>query len=118
MNNKEKGRYFENLAENYLKKNGYKLIGKNFFSRYGEIDIIALDKDNNLIFIEVKGRNSLNFGAGEESITQKKIKSIIKTAEIFLKTNPNLEFSEIRFDVISIYKDKINHIKNAFDVRE
>ena len=118
MNNREKGKYFENLAENYLKKNGYKLIRKNFFSRYGEIDIIALDKDNNLVFVEVKGRNSLNFGVGEESITQKKINSLVKTAEIFLKTNPDLEFNEIRFDVISIYKDKINHIKNAFDVRE
>ncbi len=118
MNNREKGRYFENLAENYLKKNGYKLIEKNFFSRYGEIDIIALDKGDNLVFVEVKGRNSLNFGTGEESITQKKINSLIKTAEVFLKTHPNLEFNEIRFDVISIYKDKINHIKNAFDVRE
>ena len=118
MNKREKGRYFEDLAENYLKKKGFKIFKKNFYSRYGEIDIIAFDKDKNLVFIEVKGRNSLNFGTGEESITDKKINSLIKTAEIFLNKNPDLIFNGIRFDVISIYKDKINHIENAFDLRD
>lgn len=118
MNRREKGRQFESLAENYLIKKGFKILKKNFYSRYGEIDIIAFDREGNLIFVEVKGRNSLNFGAGEESITDKKINSLIRTAEIFLEKNPDLRFNGIRFDVISIFKDKINHIQNAFDVRE
>ena len=118
MKNKEKGKLFELKAENFLKTKGYKIITKNFFSRYGEIDIVAFDRNNNLIFIEVKGRNTLEYGFGEESITDKKINSLVKTAQIFLEKNSDIEFNEIRFDVISIFRDKINHIKNAFDIRE
>ncbi|RUM59007.1 MAG: YraN family protein [Persephonella sp.] len=114
MNKRSKGKVFEEIAEKYLLRKNYKILFKNFFSRYGEIDIIALDRENNLVFIEVKGRNSLNYGRGEESITTKKIKSLIKTAQYFLYKYPDIEYNSIRFDVISIFEDKINHIENAF----
>ncbi len=113
MNRRKIGFQFENKAVSYLINKGYQIVARNFHSIYGEIDIIAI-KDGILVFVEVKGRNNLKFGNPEESISNKKILSIIRTAEIFLAKNPNLEFKEIRFDIISIFKNNINHIKNAF----
>jgi len=115
MDKRKKGKIFENIAVEYLKKKGYKIIKRNFYSRYGEIDIIALENDT-LVFVEVKGRYSLKFGSPEESITTKKINSIIKTAEIFLYENQEIEYSEIRFDIITIIKNNIKHIRNAFQL--
>jgi len=114
MNKRIKGKVFEEIAERYLLEKNYQILFKNFFSQYGEIDIIALDSEDNLVFIEVKGRNSLKYGRGEESITKKKIRSIVKTAQYFLYKYPDIEYNSIRFDVISIFRDKINHIENAF----
>lgn len=51
---KEKGKVYEERGCEYLRENGFEIIERNFFSRFGEIDIIAL-KDNVLHFIEVKG---------------------------------------------------------------
>ena len=66
MSNKIKGKYGEEIAVNYLIKNGCKIVEKNYrFSRYGEIDIIALD-GSILCFIEVKTRTSDRFGRSEE----------------------------------------------------
>ena len=60
MSNIQKGKYGEELAAEFLIKSGYKIIDKNYkFSRYGEIDIIALEKDT-LCFIEVKTRTNNN----------------------------------------------------------
>jgi len=115
FNKRKVGHAFETKAVEYLTKNGYQIIKRNFYSTYGELDIIAKEK-NTLVFIEVKGRNSLKFGNPEESISPKKIQSLIKTAEYFLYTHPDIEFDEIRFDIISIIKNNIKHIKNAFSL--
>jgi putative endonuclease len=111
MNKRKIGKQFEKLAEEYLKNKGYQIIAKNFHSQYGEIDIIAL-KDEILVFIEVKGRNTLKYGYPEESISKKKLNSIIRTAEHFLATNTDIQYTEIRFDIISIFKNNIKHILN------
>lgn len=96
----------EELASNFLKKNGYKIIERNFRRGYGEIDIISI-KDNALIFSEVKTRTSENFGTPFESITSWKLKSVVKTAQFYKILHPNLPDS-LRIDAISVRltKDK------------
>jgi len=65
------GQESETVAVNFLEKKGYKIIGKNFRTKFGEIDIIAKDFDT-LAFIEVKARKSDTFGSPKESITYTK----------------------------------------------
>ncbi len=101
----------ENQAEQYLKKMGYKILSKNYHSRFGEIDIIALDK-NTTVFVEVKKRGEKSFAGGAEFVTASKQKKIIKTALFFIQSN-NIQ-NDMRFDVIEINCNNINHIKNAF----
>ncbi|MBZ4643608.1 MAG: putative endonuclease [Deferribacteres bacterium] len=106
-----KGRKGEDLALEYLEKNGFVIIEKNFRSRFGEIDLIVKDGQT-IVFVEVKYRLSENYGSPKEAVTNEKIKKIIRTAQYFITKN---NFNSLyRFDVVSIYKDKIEHIKNAF----
>ncbi|RUM49688.1 MAG: YraN family protein [Hydrogenothermus sp.] len=112
MNKRKIGIQKENLAVNYLKNKGYKIIKQNFYTKYGEIDIIAKNKDT-LVFVEVRSKSYNKFGNPEETIDKTKQRKIINTAKVFLK-NYNLDFEEIRFDVIAILEENINHIENAF----
>ena len=73
------GNLGEYLACQYLKKLGYKILDRNYRIRGGEIDIVAQDRDY-LVFIEVKTRNSSEYGLPSESITPWKIKALLKTA--------------------------------------
>lgn len=118
MSNKIKGKYGEDIAANFLIKNGYKILERNYhFSRYGEIDIIALDK-NTLCFIEVKTRSSNRFGTPFESITKTKLDKIKKSAYSYLQNNAC--YKNFRIDAVSVFlksdensaEPVINHIKN------
>ncbi|GIW22719.1 MAG: UPF0102 protein [Candidatus Sericytochromatia bacterium] len=111
MNKRLIGKEAENFAINYLLKENYKILEKNFFSKFGEIDVIA-EKDNTIVFIEVKYRKNSNYGLPYESINNIKKDRIIKTANLYL--NNNLD-KNIRFDLISILNNKIEHFKNIFD---
>ena len=113
----EIGKLGENKAAKFLKKAGYKIVCQNFRNRYGEIDIIAKDK-NCLVFVEVKTRTSTDFGYAAEAVNYRKQKKIISVAEAYLNYKYNCY---MRFDIIEVYlnKDsrkvvKINHIKIAF----
>ncbi len=85
--NKKLGAYGESLAANFLIKRGYKIIAKNFRSIDGEIDLVAKNNQQELLFIEVKTRTADIFGYPEHAVNQMKIKKIIKTAEYFLAIN-------------------------------
>lgn len=108
------------LAELYLTNKNYKIVTKNYRTRFGEIDLIAEKKDL-LIFFEVKTRYSTNYGKPLQSIDIKKVQSIIKNAKLFIMECRSFN-KNIRFDVLEVflnYKDdkyKINHIKNAFQL--
>lgn len=102
----------EQLACNYLKKQGLHLIDKNFRCKYGEIDLIMQDRQT-LVIVEVRFRKSNQYGSALESITAKKQSRIIATTQYYLLTNKIK--SLIRFDVITMSSDTdINWIKNAF----
>ncbi|MCL5432893.1 MAG: YraN family protein [Patescibacteria group bacterium] len=110
------GKIGEDLACKHLTKNGYKIIERNFKKGYGELDIIAVDK-NELVFIEVKARKSMNFGGPFEAITPYKLRTLIKTAEYYKWTHKNLP-DQMRMDAIGITLDvvgsitELEHIKN------
>ena len=112
------GQESETAAVKYLKKKGYKIIERNFKTTYGELDIIAKDKDT-IAFIEVKARKNQNFGSPKESITYTKKKKLSKSALYYLKSSKQMNV-KARFDVaiIKSFTDlenpDIELIKNAF----
>ena len=93
-------RFGEDKACEYLKKLGFKIIERNFRRGYGEIDIVAIDKDV-LVFVEVKTRTSSFYGTPLEAITYWKLKALIKTAEFYKLTHPKLPES-LRIDAVSV----------------
>ena len=107
------GKNGEKAALEYLEKQGYTILEKNFSCRQGEIDIIALDEDY-IVFFEIKSRTSTEYGLPSEAVTEKKIKHILKAASYYLYKH-HLENANIRIDVIEVYVRKgnynINHLK-------
>ncbi|MCB0702641.1 MAG: YraN family protein [Candidatus Kapaibacterium sp.] len=117
MDNTQVGHNFEELAEDYLIKKGYKIIKRNFhYGKLGEIDIVA-EIDNILVFCEVKGRNNNNFGTAIESVTYGKQMKLRKAAEGYLNIN-KITDKDCRMDLIAIDiiagKPQITHLENAF----
>ena len=114
-----KGKAAENIACSYLKQNGLKLIDKNFYSRYGEVDLIMQDQDT-LVFIEVRYRKNLDYGGALESVTPAKQKKIQTTALYYMQKKGS-EYNS-RFDVVALTGNDINNqnklsiewIQNAF----
>lgn len=104
----------EELAINYLKKDGYKIIERNYRSPFGEIDIIAISGDV-LVFVEVKRRDSKTFGNSLSAITEDKKKKIVMTALYYLKKEKK-EAKKVRFDVVGIDEKSVKIVKNAFTV--
>ena len=113
MNNLSIGKNGEEIARNYLIKQGYKILETNKrFSRFCEIDIIALDK-NTLVFCEVKTRKTNICGQPLEAITKSKYQNIKKGVFFYLQENP--KYKTFRIDAISILlepKLEIKHLKN------
>ena len=119
MNSKLLGSWGEEQAVRYLRKNGYKIVGMNYKNRFGEIDIIAENK-NVIVFAEVKTRKSSAFAEAKEFVDYRKISRIVTVAEMWLSENQRE--LQPRFDVIEVYapdgtdtvRPEINHIENAF----
>lgn len=114
MGNKEIGAKGEQLAQEYLKNQGYEIIEVNKrFSRFCEIDIIAKDKDA-LVFIEVKTRSSDFCGSPFEAITKAKYENI-KTGLFTYMQETKIKYKKFRIDAISVILNpsvKVNHLKN------
>lgn len=110
----------EDKACEYLKKNGFKIIGRNFRKGYGEIDIIAIDSSNSkektLVFIEVKTRKSNSFGSPLEAITPWKLKSLIRTAQFYKLIHPNLP-TAMRIDAVSVSLSSNNEVENIEHIK-
>ncbi len=114
MTNISVGKMGEELAVDYLIKNGYKIIETNRrFSRFCEIDIIAVDKDT-LVFAEVKTRSTDICGRPFEAVTKSKYQHIKRGLFMYLQENP--QHKKFRIDVISVLLKpelKIEHLKNV-----
>jgi len=119
--NKNIGDFGEECARRYLERLGYKILLTNYNCKFGEIDIIALD-NNCLVFIEVKTRTSLKYGAPEYSVNYWKRKHLSLSARCYIDQYRMKEYFA-RFDVVEVFAknadnnfsiEKINIIKNAF----
>lgn len=119
------GRFGENAACEYLKKQKYKILKQNFFASHNEIDIIA-ENHQYIIFVEVKTRTifkNSEFGTPASAVTYSKQKRTLAAAQSYL--NENKTKKSPRLDVIEVYISKqndggalevtkINHIEDAF----
>jgi len=111
--NTEMGRLGERLASEFLAKKGYRILARNFRTRFGEIDLIAA-KDGVLVFVEVKLKIGDNFGPNpEEMIDKKKVQQIEKTAQSFLMENPEdgSRYESLRIDAVCIVLDAGGQVK-------
>lgn len=119
--NKEKGNLGEAIAEDYLKESGYIILERNFRTKFGEIDLIAKDRDY-IAFIEVKTRCGTLFGSPGEAVTTLKQHKISRTAEAYIMKKNLFKF-KFRFDVIEVILNTIEDnkysimlIKDAFQI--
>lgn len=106
------GRQGEEQAREYLQKKGYTILESNFSTRIGELDLIATYNDL-LIIIEVKRRKKILHGYPREAVTLHKQRQIVRLTQWYVQKN-DLHHMQIRFDVIEVLDDAIEHIENAF----
>ena len=113
------GKYGENVAAEYLRRRGYRILCQNYSSKFGEVDIIALSPDKCTVFVEVKTRKNTDYGAPSQFVTYSKQNKLRKTALCYTGTDQIY----MRFDIIEVlYRingtkvgvASVNHIENAF----
>jgi len=107
------GKEGENRAVQALEMAGMSIIARNFRSKKGEIDIIALDGET-LVFVEVKTWSTFGIENLSYSISPKKQSRIIETAKYFLSVYRQYYGKAIRFDVVFIDKEAVTHLASAF----
>ena len=111
----ELGKLGEELAAEYLQKNGYAILETNWVFQKAEIDILA-QKNNTLAVVEVKTRSSIEFGLPQDFVKSKKIQLLVKAVNAYVTEN-DLDL-EVRFDIIAISKKGqefvIEHLTDAF----
>ena len=112
------GRWGERRCEKFLKKKGLKKLAKNFSCKTGEIDLVMVDADRTIVFVEVRTKSDESFAPAEASITFAKKAKLLRTARYFLATN-KIDDRPFRFDIVIIIlnktgREQIRHYKNAF----
>lgn len=115
MQHIELGELGENLAVNHLASKKYEILDRNYRWKKSEIDIVC-KKDDLLIIVEVKTRQTAVYGEPYEAVTRSKQRQIIKVANQYIQEK-DID-SEVRFDVVSIVQNQhrtaIDHIEGAF----
>jgi len=106
------GNFGEDLAALFLERRGFKIVDRNFQTRWGEIDIIA-QKENHLHFVEVKTRSLTNYGEGEEAIHRFKKRRLLGAAKMYLAIH-HTEAIHFQIDSISIL---INSFRKSARIR-
>ena len=109
--NRRLGAKGERRAVKHLKSAGYKILKRNYKCPFGEVDIIA-EKGDTVAFVEVKTRLSDNFGTPAEAVDAQRRQRYVQTAKFYF-SGREID-SVVRFDIIEIFRNEINHIENAF----
>ena len=112
------GQWGERRSEKFLKRKGFRTLTRNFSCKSGEIDLVMVDTDGTVVFVEVKTRADESFGPSESAITAGKKAKMVRTARYFLATN-EIEDRPLRFDVVAVVLGhkgpvQIRHHENAF----
>ena len=121
MKKTELGARGEARAAEYLTKEGYRILDRNFRCRLGEIDLVA-QKGSILAFVEVKLRKNSRYGEAREFVTADKQRKLRLAASYYLAGNDRAQTMQPRFDVIEVYAPHgtdgpvaINYLENAFE---
>lgn len=112
------GRWGEKRCERYLKRKGFRTLTRNFWCKLGEIDLVMVDTDGSIVFVEVRTRANEDFAPAESSVTYAKKSKLLRAAQYFLATH-NIADRPVRFDVVTIVlgssgRPEIRHYENAF----
>ena len=114
MNTRKTGQRYESMAVEYLEKQGYRILERNYRCRYGEIDIIARHQGY-LVFVEVKYRKEVDNTGAFEAVNFRKQKRICGVARWYLMEKHIGENAKCRFDVVGIQGADVSVFENAFD---
>jgi putative endonuclease len=117
-NPKKLGRWGERYSEKFLKRKGLKLLARNFSSRDGEIDLVMVDRDSSVVFIEVKTRADEQFDSAESAINYSKKNKLVRTAKLFCRKY-GIENRALRFDAVIVVvgesaKPQVRHYQNIY----
>ena len=112
------GRWGEKQSEKFLKRKGLKTLTRNFRSKTGELDLVMVDSDGGIVFVEVRTKADEKFADVEDSITSAKKTRLKRTARYFLASN-DIQDRPCRFDIVTIVlgrtgRPQIRHYENAF----
>ena len=112
------GRWGEKRAERFLRGKGFRVLARGFSCRAGELDLVMVDGDGTVVFVEVRTRADESFGPAEATITPTKRQRLVRAARFFL-TAERIDDRPLRFDVVTLIlgrssKAQIRHYENAF----
>ncbi len=112
------GRWGEKRCEKFLKSKGLKTLTRNFRCKTGELDLVMVDTDRSIVFVEVKTRANEDFSPSESAVNKAKKNRMNRAAKYFLACN-EIENRPYRFDVVTIVlgqkgRPQIRHYENAF----
>lgn len=117
MSSKTLGDQGESCAAEYLRRQGFRILTRNYRCKIGEIDLIV-DDHGTLVFVEVKTRSSVRYGTPAEAVHYRKRQKIIQSAYWYLREH-GMEHVHCRFDVLEVYAAgsawTVHAIKNAFE---
>lgn len=114
MNKREVGAFYEKKAGAFLESQGLTILQYNFRDRYGEIDIVAKDRETT-VFVEVKYRKDAGKGLPEEAVDRRKQGKICRVADYYRMIHKMGDFSPVRFDVVAVCGEEIRWYRNAFE---
>jgi len=112
------GRWGEKRGEKFLKSKGLKTLARNFSCKAGEVDLVMVDADGSIVFVEVRTKADESFSPPEETITYPKRAKLFRAARYFLATH-HIEDRPLRFDVVTVVlgqtgRPQVRHYQNAF----
>ena len=119
MNSRLTGARAEDLAAGFIRRKGFRLIERNYRTRLGEIDIVAID-GYELVFVEVRSKTGPGYGTPAESLNAAKKRKLAMLAEVYRQQNPQSP-ENYRIDIVSVWLDSsgnnngIDHLKNAVE---
>ncbi|RSX54115.1 endonuclease [Bifidobacterium goeldii] len=119
LNPKQLGAYGEQYAAMWLQRRGYRILDRNWQTRYGEIDVVAMSPEGTLLFVEVKTRRSALYGVPQEAVTShKRLRLRRASVQWLLAPEHRIAHNGVRFDVIAIIvrdgRVQLRYIPEAF----
>ena len=116
-NRRQTGTLREEQAVCYLEKQGYKILERNYWCRFSELDIVAKEGEY-LCFVEVKYRRNDQYEAPAGVISRTKMSNICKASQFYMKEKRILPDTPVRYDVVMIIGEELTLMRNAFFYRQ